>query len=149
MLLYIYIGSTLYVWYDEIKHQIYLNKRLKEEGYKFTGRKYFGFADIVIGAFYLAALSIPVLNLLSPLSHRNKERSYDEYKNYLDEAGAIEGPELVSEREKLEAKVIKIDKTKLVERTNREGHTYYSPMYRGEDEFEEEQRGYAYRKVLK
>ena len=147
MLLYIYIGTTVFVWADTLAHQIYLDRRLKKEGYKFTSRKYFGFADVVLSGFFLIALSVPVFNLLFPLSHLNKNRSYDEYKNYLEEAGAIEEPEL--KVEKLDDKVVKIDNTKLVERVNREGHTYYSPLYRGEDDIEKEQKGYAYRKVLK
>lgn len=147
MLLYLYIGSTVYVWIDTIHHQIYLNKRLKKEGYKFTGKNYFSFADVVLGTFYLVALSVPVFNLLFPLSHINKNRSYDEYMNYLEEAGSIEKDnDYVDVSDREEKKVITINDTKLIDRINQNGHTYYSPMYRGEEDTLEEDKGKVYKK---
>ena len=92
MLIGIYLGTTLYVWYDMIKHFKEMDKKLKEEGYEFLNKKHY-FSDIPFVIFCIAALSIPVINLIFPLVNSNKDRSYDEYKNYLLEAGAIEKDE--------------------------------------------------------
>lgn len=163
MLFYIYIGTTAFVWVDTFAHQIYLDRRLKKEGYKYTGNKYFGLADVVLGFFYLGALSIPVINLVFPLSHLNKDRSYDEYKNYLDDAGAIEldeekikvDPKLTKELENinnndLSKNSVTINDTVLMERVNQNGHTYYSPMNRFDTEntvdYLNEEKGHVYKK---
>ena len=161
MLLYIYIGSTLYVWVDTIAHQIYLDRRLKKEGYRYTQKNYFSFADIILGLLYLSALSVPVFNLLFPLSHINKDRSYDEYMNYLDEAGSIEKiePEEKSNLNKInnmiklekinnngkEKNIIRIDKSELEERISRNGNIYYSSLQNDENDHKE----YTYQKTLK
>ena len=150
MLLYLYIGSTAYVLIDAITHQIYLDRRLKKEGYKFTNGKRFGLNDLVWGAFYLLILSIPVLNLISPLSHINKDRSYDEYKNYLDEAGAIELEEdtfLYQDNAIKNKNIIQVDNSKLMERINSNGHIYYSSV--SKEETNELENGYTYKKILK
>lgn len=89
MLLGLYVGSTLYVWFDAIRLHLYIKKRLKEEGYKNTTKGFY-LGDIFIIGVYLAFLSIPLLNLISPIVNHNRERSYDEQKNYLEEAGSIE-----------------------------------------------------------
>lgn len=145
MLLYIYLGTTAFVWTDAILHQLYLDRRLKSEGYKFTNKK--SPDDIVWGAFYFMILCIPVLHLISPLSHIDKDRSYDEYMNYLEEAGAIEKVEdFVNKKE---INVITINNDKLVERTNSSGHIYYSPMNRYEENNIIEENGKVYKKVIK
>ena len=153
MLLYIGIGAyiieTAYVWIDAINHQLYLDRRLKKEGYKFTNEKKFGPSDGVWGTICAILLSIPVLNLLSPLSHIDKDRSYDEYKNYLDEAGAIEKDDDFVDTTNLEEKhIIEINDTKLINRINKSGHIYYSPMYRGEEDTLIEEKGKVYKKTL-
>ena len=145
--LIIYIGETAYVWIDAITHQLYLDRRLKKEGYRFTSRKYFGLADVVIGAFYAMFLSIPVLNLISPFSHLNKDRSYDEYMNYLDEAGAIEKVDDIDTTNFEEKKVIVINNTKLIDRVNQKGHIYYTPLYRGEEDTLTYEKGKVYKKI--
>lgn len=158
MLFYAYLGTTAYVWFDAIHHQLYLRRRLKKEGYQYTPKKYFGLADVVLGGFYLIALSVPIINLCYPLSHLNKNRAYDEYKNYLLDAGAIDKVEFddnimnnlkqgsINDKQKIIQNVIKVDDAKLVERVNREGRIYYSSM--NSDEEELNQGGYTYKKSL-
>ena len=89
MLLYIYIGTTAYVWYSSIKSLVKMDKRLKKEGYVFV-QKSFGPADIFIATMGLVALSIPVLHLIFPLASYDKEEAYMWYKDKLLEDGAIE-----------------------------------------------------------
>ena len=156
MLFGIYLGTTAFVLFDTIRHQLYLDKRLKKEGYKFTANKYSGFADVVIGVFYLIALSLPGFNLFFPFSHINKDKSYDEYKNYLLDAGSIERESSnnllnkikESDSSNTNKNVIKIDKANLCERVNRYGHIYYSST--NNDEISEiEENAHVYKKVLK
>lgn len=162
MLLYIYLGSTAAIWIEEIAHHIILRKKLKKEGYKYTGNNYFGLADILLGLFYIGALSVPGLNLAFLLSHLNIERSYDEYKNYLEEAGAIEKIDDVVIDENAVKKVeniinneltknkVTVNNTSLTERVNRNGHIYYSSTNHFDNEpFEEivdEEKGHVYKK---
>ena len=92
MLLGIYLGTTAFVWYKEFKLFIDMDKRLKKEGYTFTSKRINGIGDIIIGGAYIIAISIPILNLIFPLASWDKEKTYDEYKNMLLEAGHIEEP---------------------------------------------------------
>ena len=142
MLLYLYIGSTVYVWINTIKSFHDMNKRLKKEGFTFNQKGFGGVGDIVISGLFALALSVPVINLVFPLSGIDKERSYDEYKNYLLEAGAIDEPDetLVAETKD---KVLKISDAKLYGRVNTKGHIYYSSMNHYDSN--EEEKG----KVLK
>ena len=143
MLLYFYLGTTAYVWINEFKSNYDMKKRLKNEGYTFNGKKINGIGDILLGALYLGLLSIPVFNLMFPIVNRNKERNYDVYKNMMLEAGHINEP-----IEKEEKPVITVNDTKLTQRINREGHIYYSPMYRGEEDTLIEEKGKVYKKTL-
>ena len=143
MILAIYLGETIYVWINTFKSMKDNDKRLKKEGYTFIKKRFNGIGDIVVGTMFLIALSIPVLNLIFPLSNRDKEKNYDNYKNYLLESNAIIEPNLVKENN-----IINIDNIKLKERTNRNGHIYYSSMYQ-EIEKQEENNGYTYKKILK
>ena len=96
MLLVIYLGTTAYVWIRTIKLMRDNDRRLKQEGYIFKGRKFSDIGDVITGIGCAVALSIPVLNLIFPLITKDKDRVYDEYKNMLLEAGSIEKPELES-----------------------------------------------------
>ena len=153
MLLGIYLGTTAYVWVSTIKLFREMDQRLKEEGYTFTTKKFHGVGDIVIGTIFLITMSIPIFNLIFPIVNSNKERSYDEYKNKLLEAGSIERNDLTSENvvklaeEVKKDSVININNSKLVSRENRDGHIYYSTL--NNDEIDSQnQNGYTYRKVF-
>ena len=151
MLLYIYLGATTFVLYDAIKHKIYLDKRLKKEGYNFTqNNKHFGLFDLVLEVVHITFLLTPIVHLISPLSHLDKDRSYDEYMNYLDEAGAIEKDDNFIDPSKFEEKkIITIHDTKLIDRVNQSGHIYYSPMYGSEEDSLVKKDGKVYKKILK
>ena len=126
MLLYLYIGSTAYVWVSTIKSMIDNDRRLKKEGYKFVGRKFGGVGDILLGGIFLIAMSIPVFNLLFPIVERDKERSYDEYKNMMLEAGHIEEPDIKEEiKSNIEKPTIKIVKKEIINQNKQE---YYRPI---------------------
>ena len=149
MLLYIYLGTTVYVWIDTIKSMINNDKRLKREGYKFIAPRFNGLPDIIVGVIYGIAMSIPVFNLMFPLSNKDKEKSYEEYKNMMLEAGSIEEPKQLNQQkkeEKTNMNIIDVNDSKLKARTNRDGHIYYSSM---EEEHEVVDYGYTYKKELK
>ena len=125
-LLYLYLGETAFVWIEGIVHQILLDRKLKKEGFKFTQKKYFSFGDVFLTLMVIIVHSIPLFNLVFPISHIPFHRSYDEHKNYLLEAGAIIEPDddIV---EKIDSKKIKaevINKDKIV------SHDIYQPLYR-------------------
>ena len=140
MLLVLYIGSTAFVWISTIKYMHDNKKRLKDEGYKFTSRNHFGIGDIFIFGIVAILMSIPVANLIIPLSSHDKERSYDEYKNYLLDAGAIE------EKDE-EIKIDNIKQIKEVKVINKNNNKeIYIPLYRDDNEIEK--GGYTYKKEL-
>ena len=147
MLLYIYLGTTVYVWIDTIKNWKQMDKRLKEEGYVSTANRGFNMGDFIICALTVIALSLPGLNLLFPIINHDKDASYDNYKNYLEEAGAIEKKDLYKDTTiKNDKNIIKIKDVKLAERINKDNHIYYSSY---SDEESKENRVYTYKKVLK
>ncbi len=145
MLLYLYIGSTAYVWVSTIKSMIDNDRKLKKEGYKFVGRKFGGVGDIIIGGIFLIAMSIPVFNLIFPIAGRNKERSYDEYKNMMLEAGHIEEPDI---KEKIKTNVEKTD-IKIIkkETINHNNQDYYRPINSNNIDIIES-KGKTYKKEL-
>ena len=150
MFLYFYLGTTAFVWYDTFKSMIVMHRRLKKEGYKFTVPNHFGIGDVVIGTIFLVALSLPVVNLIFPLASVDKDEAYMWYKDKLLDDGAIEKEDDEDiETVDLEQKnIIEIQNAKLVERINKEGHIYYSPMNKQEDDAIEF-GGYTYKKVRK
>lgn len=133
MLFGLYLGSTAYVWYSTIKDQLEWDKRLKEEGYVFTVKK-FDKNDLPLLAISALAMSLPIFNLVLPLSTMDKEQAYDEYKNRLLEAGSIE------KKEDIEVKKPYEDQEKKVVENNHQ----YTPENKTE-EYEDE-KGYIYRK---
>lgn len=172
MLLYIYLGTTAFVWLSEFKTMHDMDKRLKKEGYTFNGKKFNGIGDIVVGGLFLITMSIPVFNLIFPLASLDKERTYDEYKEMMLEAGHINEPEVETKnnkrveieylgnidnirelyrlRKEIEEKkknnIIDIDDAKLVVRTNKDGHIYYSTMAYDEELNDLDEKGYTYKK---
>lgn len=126
MLFGLYLGSTAYVWYSTIKDHVEMDKRLKEEGYVFTVKK-FDKNDIPILAVSALAMSLPLFNLVIPLSTMDKEQAYDEYKNRLLEAGSIEKDE---SREQKKRETIKNDKINNSINTPR---NFYTPENKFED----------------
>ena len=143
MLLYLYIGTTAYVWIEEFVHQKYLDTRLKNEGYIVDKNKKSDTTDHVYNRFKYMLLFLPLLNLLSPLSHFNKEKSYNDYKNDLLRRGVIN-----KSRETKKQDEIKIDDATLVQRQNKEGHTYYSSKYMSNHDNIEEDIDENYQKEI-
>ena len=144
MLLALYVGSTLYVWFDAYRHHRFIKRKLKEEGYEFTNKGFY-LADLLLGLCYIGFLSIPVINLISPIVNHNRERSYDEQKNYLEEAGSIERDEKYEIKEAEKTKEVnKSKETVYVPRVDR--NNYYQNI---EDDKTIDQGGYTLKKVYK
>jgi hypothetical protein len=138
MLFGLYVGSTAFVWIKTIKDQIEMDKRLKEEGYVFTVKK-FDKSDIPFLALSALAMSLPIFNLVLPLSSMDKDRCYDEYKNRLLEAGSIELKEDIEEKP--------IEKKETINKEPKEtNHVNYQPLYRDENV---DEKGYTYKKEIK
>ena len=144
MLIILYIGSTVLVWISTFKYMYDNNKRLKKEGYIFTSKRRFRKGDIIIGLLFAILLSIPVANLIIPLSSRDKERAYDEYKNMLLESGAIEEPEI----DEIKEVVKEVKEVKIINNINNKNNEkeVYKPLYRDDNEIDK--GGYTYKKVL-
>ena len=123
MLLYLYIGSTAYVWVSTIKSMIDNDRRLKKEGYKIVGRRFSGLTDIVLGGIFLVAMSIPVFNLIFPIVEHNKEISYDEYKNMMLEAGHIEEIDIIETN--IQKPITNLKKERI---TSQNKQKYYRPI---------------------
>ena len=152
MLLALYVGSTLYVWFDAYRHHRFIKRKLKEEGYEFTNKGFY-LADLLLGLCYIGFLSIPVINLVSPIVNHNRERSYDEQKNYLEEAGSIDRDEEYDVKESIDTKVkdkineaICIQKVDDIEDIDKKSNYYYPDL---EDDKSIDQDGYTLKKVYK
>ena len=129
-LLYMYLGETAFVWIEGIVHQILIDRKLKKEGYKSTQRKSFSLGDVFLTVIVIILHSIPVVNLIFPLSHIPFHRAYDEHKNYLLDAGAIEEPdEKIEKEEKKE-----VDKKPTYVKSKTE-HEVYRPINVDETEY--------------
>ena len=134
----LYLGSTGFVWYKTIKDHIEMDERLKKEGYRFTVKK-FDKNDLPLLGLSALAMSIPLFNLVLPLSTMNKEQTYDEYKNRLLEAGSIEKIE-PEEEKKVEPKKVVVKKP----------YEYKSVRYENLSNEKEDKsnKGHTYKKEL-
>ena len=154
MLLVVYLGTTAFVWITTFKFIHDMDKRLKKEGYKFTVRKLGGIGDIAISGLFLIAMSVPIFQLIFPISNLDRESSYDEYKNLLLEAGAIEEPdqEIINQIYEIEPQEINTTNEIKQEKTVHKVAEYkpYIPKYRDEDtnEYDILDKGRSYKKVL-
>jgi len=135
MLFGLYVGSTFYVWFTTIKDQIEMDKRLKEEGYVYKIKK-FDKTDFPLLAISALAMSIPIFNLVLPLSTMDKERLYDEYKNRLLEAGSIEK---IEDKDKVNKVYEEIKKP--IEITHQ-----YKPENKQDNIIDTKDNGYTYKK---
>ncbi len=81
MLFGIYIGSTIYVLRDVIKHTKEYRKKLEDEGYRFVDYEMTPL-DILKGIFATALAFCPVVNLLYSFS-LGSDNAYMYYKNRL------------------------------------------------------------------
>ena len=136
-----YIIETAFVWIEGIVHQILLDRKLKKEGYKFIKKNYFSLFDIVLLLIIMILHSIPVFNLIFPISHLNFHRAYDEHKNYLLEAGSIEEPDIEIEKNKSEIKSIAKQVVKKIESTSPK--EIYQPLNRDDSNTEEVSKTYS------
>ena len=84
-----YFGSTALVWYIVLKTVDEMDERLIKEGYKFTDKEITKtqLAELALSAL---ALSIPIFNIILPLSVTDKEQYYQDYNKRLLSEGIIE-----------------------------------------------------------
>ena len=148
MLLAAYLGTTAFVWYDTLKSMHDNKKRLVKEGYKIEKKRGGTLGNVIVWTIFLGMLSIPVVNLLFPFSNRDKERSYDEYKNMMLEAGHIEE---LDERvfNPMEDEVKQKNYQKVTNDKSSDIKVQYRPVFSGEITDIEEEKGYTYKKTLR
>ncbi len=89
----IYAGTTILAWYSAIKYRRVLDKRLKDDGYKYIKNRKYNAKEILKKTFEAVALSFPILNIMFIFGLKPDDQAYNEHKNNLLDEGLIIGPD--------------------------------------------------------
>ena len=143
ILAYAYLGTTIATWAASFINDIYVKIRLKKEGYEFTNKGRFGIGDIIALIVYLLMLSVPIYQIVCLISSLDLSGSYDERKNYLEEAGSIEYNEKIENKQANDNKTF--SETVSLKNDNKKD---FRPMGEVDTESISRYQGESYRKTI-